>query len=51
MKICLQTAQCCALLKLVNSEILPLMVFIRGDDLEYGLHNIGHLALMNGICV
>lgn len=42
---------CCTPMKLVNSENLPLPIFIRGDDLEYGLRNMKHLALMNGICV
>ena len=35
----------------VNGENLPLPVFIRGDDVEYGLRNMKHLILMNGICV
>ena len=26
-------------------------IFIRGDDVEYGLRNMKHLILMNGICV
>ena len=35
----------------VNDENLPLPIFIRGDDIEYGLRNMRHLILMNGICV
>lgn len=42
---------CCTPMKLVNAENLPLPIFIRGDDLEYGLRNMKHLVLMNGICV
>ena len=30
---------------------LPMPIFIRGDDVEYGLRNMKHLILMNGICV
>lgn len=30
---------------------LPLPIFIRGDDVEYGLRNMKHIILMNGICV
>ena len=26
-------------------------IFIRGDDIEYGLRNMKHLILLNGICV
>lgn len=26
-------------------------IFIRGDDVEFGLRNMKHLILMNGICV
>ncbi len=35
----------------VTDENLPLPIFIRGDDVEYGLRNMKHLILMNGICV
>lgn len=42
---------CCTPMSLVHTENLPLPIFIRGDDLEYGLRNMKHLALMNGICV
>ena len=42
---------CCIPMTIVNSENLPLPIFIRGDDVEYGLRNIKQLALMNGICV
>ena len=35
----------------VRADNLPLPVFIRGDDAEYGLRNTRKLILMNGICV
>ena len=35
----------------VRDDNLPLPIFIRGDDIEYGLRNMRHLILMNGICV
>ena len=35
----------------VREDNLPLPIFIRGDDIEYGLRNMRHLILMNGICV
>lgn len=37
--------------EVVTDTNLPIPIFIRGDDVEYGLRNIKHLALMNGICV
>lgn len=42
---------CCFPIEIVTPENLPLPIFIRGDDLEYGLRNMKHLILMNGICV
>ena len=42
---------CCTPMSVVNEKNLPLPIFIRGDDLEYGLRNMKHLILMNGICV
>lgn len=30
---------------------LPLPIFVRGDDIEYGLRNMKNLILLNGICV
>lgn len=42
---------CCTPMSLVNPENLPIPIFIRGDDLEYGLRNMKTLVLMNGICV
>lgn len=42
---------CCFPMKIVTPENLPLPIFIRGDDLEYGLRNMKELILMNGICV
>ncbi|MGN1457734.1 MAG: hypothetical protein ACI4XP_07245 [Acutalibacteraceae bacterium] len=35
----------------ISDSNLPLPLFIRGDDVEYGLRNMKHLILMNGICV
>lgn len=35
----------------IRENNLPLPIFIRGDDVEYGLRNMKHLILMNGICV
>jgi len=42
---------CCTPMSVVREDNLPLPIFIRGDDLEYGLRNMKHLMLMNGICV
>lgn len=42
---------CCIPMSIVTPKNLPLPIFIRGDDLEYGLRNIKHLVLLNGICV
>lgn len=37
--------------EVVTDSNLPMPIFIRGDDVEYGLRNMKHLILMNGICV
>ncbi len=42
---------CCFPMNVVTEENLPLPIFIRGDDVEYGLRNMKNLILMNGICV
>lgn len=42
---------CCFPITIVREDNLPLPIFIRGDDLEYGLRNMKKLILMNGICV
>lgn len=42
---------CCIPMDLVSDTNLPLPIFIRGDDLEYGLRNMKYLLLLNGICV
>ena len=42
---------CCFPMSIVRSDNLPLPVFIRGDDVEWGLRNMKSLILMNGICV
>lgn len=41
----------CIPLSVVTEDNLPLPLFIRGDDVEYGLRNSRHIILMNGICV
>lgn len=41
----------CLPLSVVTEDNLPLPLFIRGDDVEYGLRNSRHIILMNGICV
>jgi len=38
-------------IEVVNDANLPLPIFIRGDDVEYGLRNMKRLILINGICV
>lgn len=42
---------CAIPIDIVTDDNLPLPIFIRGDDVEYGLRNMKHLILMNGICV
>ena len=42
---------CCFPMRIINEVNLPLPLFIRGDDVEYGLRNMKKLILMNGICV
>ncbi len=42
---------CTVPMQFVREDNLPLPIFIRGDDVEYGLRNMKHLILMNGICV
>lgn len=42
---------CTIPMQYVRSDNLPLPIFIRGDDVEYGLRNMKNLILMNGICV
>lgn len=42
---------CAFPIDVVNDENLPLPIFIRGDDVEYGLRNMRQLILLNGICV
>ena len=37
--------------EVVTDQNLPMPIFIRGDDVEYGLRNMKNLVLMNGICV
>lgn len=42
---------CCFPIAAVNDDNLPLPLFIRMDDIEYGLRNMRQLISMNGICV
>jgi len=42
---------CAFPMSVVREDNLPLPVFIRGDDVEYGLRNGKTWILMNGICV
>lgn len=42
---------CCFPIGIVTEKNLPLPLFIRGDDVEWGLRNTKQLILMNGICV
>lgn len=42
---------CCIPMGVVRESNLPLPIFIRGDDVEYGLRNKKNLILINGICV
>lgn len=42
---------CCIPIKVVEENGLPLPIFIRCDDVEYGLRCKKHVITMNGICV
>ena len=42
---------CCMPMELISESNLPLPIFIRGDDLEYGLRNRTQIVLLNGVCV
>jgi len=42
---------CCFPLETAADGNLPLPLFIKMDDVEYGLRNMQHLILLNGICV
>ncbi|MCI8622410.1 MAG: glycosyltransferase family 2 protein [Provencibacterium sp.] len=42
---------CCFPLETVRTRGLPLPLFIRGDDVEFGLRHMQRLIQMNGICV
>ena len=42
---------CCVPIAVIRPDNLPLPLFIRGDDVEYGLRNCKKLMTMNGICV
>jgi galactofuranosylgalactofuranosylrhamnosyl-N-acetylglucosaminyl-diphospho-decaprenol beta-1,5/1,6-galactofuranosyltransferase len=42
---------CCFPIDVVTEQNLPMPIFIRGDDVEYGLRNMKRLIMLNGICV
>ncbi len=42
---------CAFPVNIISDTNLPMPIFIRGDDVEFGLRNMKHLVLMNGICV
>ncbi|MCC0655732.1 glycosyltransferase [Clostridioides sp. ES-S-0123-01] len=42
---------CCMPIDIIKEDNLPLPIFIRGDDVEYGLRNMKNLVTLNGICV
>lgn len=42
---------CTMPLGIINEQNLPMPLFIRGDDIEYGLRNMKHLILLNRLCV
>lgn len=42
---------CCMPIDVVTEQNLPLPLFIRGDDVEYGLRNRRRVIFLNGICV
>jgi galactofuranosylgalactofuranosylrhamnosyl-N-acetylglucosaminyl-diphospho-decaprenol beta-1,5/1,6-galactofuranosyltransferase len=41
----------CFHLNLVNQDSLPMPFFIKGDDIEYGLRNMRHVLVINGVGV
>lgn len=42
---------CCMPIKVISDTNLPLPVFIKRDDIEYGLRNGKQFLTLNGICV
>lgn len=42
---------CCFPITIADNDNLPLPMFIRRDDIEYGLRNMRESISMNGICV
>ena len=42
---------CATPMSYVTEENLPMPIFIRGDDVEYGLRNTENIVQLNGICV
>ena len=42
---------CCIPVKTIREQGLPMPIFVRGDDVEYGLRCAPGFITMNGICV
>jgi len=42
---------CSIPMQYIRPDNLPMPLFIRGDDVEYGLRNVNHIIQVNGICV
>jgi GT2 family glycosyltransferase len=42
---------CCMPADVIRPDNLPLPIFIRGDDMEFGLRNKRELITLNGICI
>ena len=42
---------CCFPIEAVKKNGLPLPLFVRGDDVEFGIRNQAKIITMNGICV
>lgn len=42
---------CCMPISVVQKDNMPLPIFIKRDDIEYGLRNGRHFININGICV
>ena len=42
---------CTIPMEVIRHDNLALPLFIRGDDVEFGIRNMKHLILLNGICV
>lgn len=42
---------CVTPMEYIKTDNLPMPIFIRGDDVEYGLRNVEQITQVNGICV